>query len=131
MHALGRHHRRHRLAARRRGARDRPPQRAGAAGLPGKLLPPGARCYTFPRSRGRRRSPRPLSGCPASPSPLPGELYLWPGKRSYTGQPVAEIHTLGSPPLLEALLRTVCAAGRGRPSPANSPSAPSWPDGST
>ena len=44
-------------------------------------------------------------------APLPGELYLWPGKRSYTGQPVAEIHTLGSPPLLEALLRTVCAAG--------------------
>jgi tRNA modification GTPase len=44
-------------------------------------------------------------------APLPGELYLWPGQRSYTGQPVAEIHTLGSPPLLEALLRTVCAAG--------------------
>jgi tRNA modification GTPase len=33
------------------------------------------------------------------------------GQRSYTGQPVAEIHTLGSPPLLEALLRAVCAAG--------------------
>ena len=50
-------------------------------------------------------------------SPLPGELYLWPGKRSYTGQPVAEIHTLGSPPLLEALLRTSRrggAAGRAR-----------------
>ena len=44
-------------------------------------------------------------------APLPGELFLWPGKRSYTGQPVAEIHTLGSPPLVEALLRTVCAAG--------------------
>ncbi len=48
---------------------------------------------------------------PGIAAPLPGELYLWPGKRSYTGQPVAEIHTLGSPPLLEALLRTVCAAG--------------------
>ena len=46
-------------------------------------------------------------------APLPGELYLWPGRRSYTGQPVAEIHTLGSPPLLEALLRTVCAARQG------------------
>ena len=44
-------------------------------------------------------------------APLPGELYLWPGTRSYTGQPVAEAHVLGSPPLVEALLRTVCAAG--------------------
>jgi tRNA modification GTPase len=44
-------------------------------------------------------------------APLPGELYLWPGSRSYTGQPVAEIHTLGSPPLLDALLRTLCASG--------------------
>ncbi len=44
-------------------------------------------------------------------SPLPCELYLWPGKRSYTGQPVAEIHTLGSPPLLEAVVRAVCSGG--------------------
>jgi len=48
---------------------------------------------------------------PGVAAPLPGELYLWPGTRSYTGEPVAEIHTLGSPPLLDALLRTVCAAG--------------------
>jgi len=44
-------------------------------------------------------------------SPLPCDLYLWPGKRSYTGQPVAEVHTLGSPPLLEAVVRAVCAGG--------------------
>ncbi len=44
-------------------------------------------------------------------SPLACELYLWPGKRSYTGQPVAEIHTLGSPPLLEAVVRAVCSGG--------------------
>ena len=31
--------------------------------------------------------------------------------RSYTGQPVVEIHTLGSPPLLEIVLRSICAAG--------------------
>ena len=42
---------------------------------------------------------------------MPCDLYLWPGKRSYTGQPVAEIHTLGSPPLLEAVVRAVCAGG--------------------
>ena len=44
-------------------------------------------------------------------SPLPCELYLWPGKRSYTGQPVAEVHTFGSPPLLEAVVRAVCSGG--------------------
>jgi tRNA modification GTPase len=42
---------------------------------------------------------------------LPCELYLWPGRRSYTRQPSAELHTIGSPPLLEVVLQTVCAAG--------------------
>jgi tRNA modification GTPase len=42
---------------------------------------------------------------------LPCELYLWPTARSYTGQPVAEFHTLGSMPLLESLLDTLCTAG--------------------
>lgn len=44
-------------------------------------------------------------------SPLPCEVYYWPTARSYTGQPVAEIHTPGSPPVLEATLRAACAAG--------------------
>lgn len=44
-------------------------------------------------------------------SRLPCELYYWPTQRSFTGEPVAEIHTLGSPPLLEAALRQVCSAG--------------------
>ena len=43
--------------------------------------------------------------------PLPCDLCLWPNQRSYTGQPTAEIHTFGSPPLLQAVLRAVCAAG--------------------
>ena len=43
--------------------------------------------------------------------PVPCELYLWPSERSYTRQPVAELHLPGSPPLLAAALRTVCAAG--------------------
>lgn len=42
---------------------------------------------------------------------LPCDLFLWPTKLSYTRQPVAEFHTLGSPPLVEAVLRTVCSAG--------------------
>jgi tRNA modification GTPase len=44
-------------------------------------------------------------------SPAPCELYLWPGKRSYTGQPVAEVHTIGSPPLLEAVMKAACRGG--------------------
>ena len=50
-------------------------------------------------------------GLPGFASPAPCELYLWPGKRSYTGQPVAELHTFGSPPLLEAAIRAACAGG--------------------
>lgn len=44
-------------------------------------------------------------------SDLPCHVLLWPDERSYTGQPVAEIHTIGSPPVLEAALRMVCRAG--------------------
>ncbi len=50
----------------------------------------------------------------SDPQSLPCDLYLWPTALSYTRQPIAELHTIGSPPLLEALLRTVCAA-RARP----------------
>ncbi|HEV3005399.1 MAG TPA: GTPase, partial [Pirellulales bacterium] len=42
---------------------------------------------------------------------LVADLLLWPTARSFTRQPTAELHTLGSPPLLDAVLRQVCAAG--------------------
>ena len=32
---------------------------------------------------------------------VPCDVFLWPTNRSYTRQPSAEIHTLGSPPLLD------------------------------
>ena len=35
---------------------------------------------------------------------LPATLYLWPGSSSYTREPAAELHTLGSPPLLAAMV---------------------------
>jgi tRNA modification GTPase len=35
---------------------------------------------------------------------VPGDLLLWPGAHSYTRQPSAEFHTIGSPPLLAAVL---------------------------
>ena len=57
---------------------------------------------------------RVISGLVALPVPwgeLPVELYWWPGARSYTRQPTAEFHTLGSPPLVGALLAAACRSG--------------------
>lgn len=48
------------------------------------------------------------------PTPWPrinAWLFWWPGPRSYTRQPVAELHLPGSPPLLDAVLAAVCRAG--------------------
>ena len=42
---------------------------------------------------------------------VPCDLFLWPTERSYTREPVAELHTVGSPPLLQALVAAVCRAG--------------------
>jgi tRNA modification GTPase len=42
---------------------------------------------------------------------LPVDLYLWPNRRSYTGQPLAELHTISSPPLLEAVLSELFSRG--------------------
>jgi tRNA modification GTPase len=42
---------------------------------------------------------------------LPGELFVWPSTRSYTRQPTVEFHTLGSPPLLQRLVQTICRCG--------------------
>jgi tRNA modification GTPase len=42
---------------------------------------------------------------------LPALLYLWPGTRSYTREPTAELHTIGSPPLLAAAVEELCRHG--------------------
>jgi tRNA modification GTPase len=44
-------------------------------------------------------------------SPLAASLFFWPCPHSYTGQDVAEIHTLSSPPLIELLIAALLAAG--------------------
>ncbi len=44
-------------------------------------------------------------------SPVPAVLYFFPAPRSYTGQAVAEIHTIGSPPLVERLVSDLLDAG--------------------
>ncbi|MEO0531556.1 MAG: GTPase, partial [Planctomycetota bacterium] len=42
---------------------------------------------------------------------LPADLFVWPDRRSYTQQPSVEIHTIGSPPLLEALVKACRESG--------------------
>ncbi len=48
---------------------------------------------------------------PELTSPLPADLYLWPGPHSYTGQDLAELHVLSSPPLVELLIARLLAGG--------------------
>jgi tRNA modification GTPase len=62
------------------------------------------------------RPPRPavISGqlhLPDLYSALPCDAYLWPAGRGYTRQEAVELHTLGSPPLLELIVDRVCQAG--------------------
>lgn len=44
-------------------------------------------------------------------SPLIGDAWVWPGKRSYTGQPTVELHLPGLPPLLAAVVDRLIAGG--------------------
>jgi tRNA modification GTPase len=44
-------------------------------------------------------------------APLPAWLYRFFAPRSYTGQDMAEIHTLGSPPLVEHLIAELLRSG--------------------
>lgn len=43
--------------------------------------------------------------------PVPTSLMYWPTKRSYTGQPMAEFHLIGSVPILEAVIEQLCECG--------------------
>ncbi len=43
--------------------------------------------------------------------PVPCTLYYWPEGRGFTGQKSVELHTIGSQPLLDAVVRTLCESG--------------------
>jgi tRNA modification GTPase len=81
-----------------------------------------------------RHSPHAIAGrlqLPELGAPMPCDAYCWfddsawrqgpagtnanpapsPQVRSYTGQPLVELHTIGSPPLLQLLLQSLCSAG--------------------
>lgn len=45
------------------------------------------------------------------PLAIPGALLIWPNSRSYTRELSVEFHTLGSPPLLAAVLEALADAG--------------------
>lgn len=49
-----------------------------------------------------------------APRGLPADVFVWPDARSYTRQPAVEVHTVGSPPVLDALTRA-CVAHGARP----------------
>ncbi|MEQ9411889.1 MAG: tRNA modification GTPase [Fuerstiella sp.] len=62
----------------------------------------------------KARHPRRTHGVldvPAIGVPLPVHLQFWPTARSYTGQPMAELHTAGSPPLLDAVIERLLECG--------------------
>ncbi|MGD9646497.1 MAG: tRNA modification GTPase [Pirellulales bacterium] len=44
-------------------------------------------------------------------SPLPVDAYIWPTRRSYTREPLVELHLPGSPPLFAAVVDALVAAG--------------------
>lgn len=49
---------------------------------------------------------------PRSPFlPLPADLFLWPTRRSFTGEPLAELHLIGAPPLLNEVLEMLYLLG--------------------
>jgi tRNA modification GTPase len=60
------------------------------------------------RSAACTRGHLPVSGLTR---PVPVDLCLWPSRRSYTGQPMAELHAPGSPPILEGILSELFARG--------------------
>ena len=44
-------------------------------------------------------------------TPLPVDLYAFRAPHTYTGEPLAELHTIGSPPLVERLVAELLSAG--------------------
>src|SRR5262245_10905444 len=59
----------------------------------------------------RRRRHEGQLHLPGVAAPLPADLYVWPGPRSYTGQHLVELHTLSCPPLVDLLVSQCLRAG--------------------
>jgi tRNA modification GTPase len=62
-------------------------------------------------SPNQRRRYEATASLPGMSTSLPVDLCVWPAPRSYTGQQVAELHFLSSPPLVDLLVAQLLAAG--------------------
>ncbi|MFN8708668.1 MAG: tRNA modification GTPase [Planctomyces sp.] len=49
--------------------------------------------------------------CPTFPVPIPSAMMYWPTRRSFTGQPMAEFHLVGAPPLMDSVLEGIFQSG--------------------
>ncbi|QDU50318.1 tRNA modification GTPase [Gimesia panareensis] len=91
---------------------------AGAAGLirisGSEILPCLSACFEseadWQQTRRAMRHPGKLR-LAGSETRLPGALYYWPTSRSFTGQSLAEFHTVSAPPLLEAAIEELASRG--------------------
>ena len=75
-----------------------------------KLFEPAARSSEWRSTRLPRRFAGTLD-LPTIGVPVPAALMYWPTRRSFTGQPMAEFHLMGSVPLLEATIEDLCRCG--------------------
>ncbi len=64
-----------------------------------------------PLQPGKRRWYEGIIRLPDVHSPLPAQLLVWPAPHTYTGQHLAELHTLASPPLVDLLVAQLLNAG--------------------
>jgi len=93
------------------------PAARGIIRLSGPHSKSATQAVFHPRDRDawhNQQHPRQFHGrllLPADHIALPSAACVWPGNRSYTGQPVVELHTLGCPPILQAALETLYRAG--------------------
>ena len=72
------------------------------------ICEPSDRLSVHPRRAGRY----PVSlRLPSIHSAVPSFAQIWPERSSYTGQPSVEIHTIGSPPILEDAIEALTSQG--------------------
>ncbi len=79
-----------------------------------KCFTPSSAENQIPLQLAKTDGPRVIEGrmrLVGSARTLPCDFYYWPDQRSYTRSPMAEIHMIGSPPLVEAVLETLCECG--------------------
>ena len=79
-----------------------------AAFLDGRFRPDDPTAWQTARTPMRHAGRLTVSGVTAA---LPLAVHYWPTSRSYTGQPLIELHMPGSPPLLNAVIAEWCRHG--------------------